>query len=139
MKKIFVRGDGFTKAYFKEINTPEMMNYSISNDNLSSRADSDALARERQTYREGVENKKIDVTAFLSVKRGLPSGLTLTKGGAVQATAELLVSVTKKDETKPYIALQNNMPTIINMNRGEKRNISARIFETTSSIMRKRS
>lgn len=57
----------------------------------------------------------------------------LTKGGAVQATAELLVSVTKKDETKPYIALQNNMPTIINMNRGEKRNISARIFGNSSN------
>lgn len=87
LKKIFVRGDGFTKAYFKEINTPEMMNYSISNDNLSSRADSGALARERQSYREGFENKKIDVSAFLSVKRGLKSSLTLTDCDGNSVTA----------------------------------------------------
>ena len=78
LKKIFVRGDGFTKAYFKEINTPQMMNYSISNDKLSSRADSEALARERQSYREGFENKKLDISAFLKVKKGIPSSLTLT-------------------------------------------------------------
>lgn len=54
-----------------------------------------------------------------------------TKGGAKQAEAQLLVSVTKKDETKPYIALLENAPTIITMNKGEKKNISAKLFGNT--------
>ena len=54
-----------------------------------------------------------------------------TKGGAVQATAELLVSVTKKDETKPYIGLASSSDsTIITLNKGEKRNISAKLYGT---------
>ena len=62
-----------------------------------------------------------------------------TKGGVVQSTAELLVSVTKKDETKPYIGLASSSDsTIITMNKGEKRNISAKLYgtdvvDTTSS------
>lgn len=52
-----------------------------------------------------------------------------TKGGVVQATAELLVSVTKKDETKPYIGLASSSDsTIITLNKGEKRNISAKLY-----------
>jgi len=55
-----------------------------------------------------------------------------TKSGAVQATAELLVSVTKKDETKPYIGLYpDSSSTIITMNKGEKRNISAKLYGNT--------
>jgi len=80
LEKIFVRGDGFTKAYFCEQNTPEMMNYSISNDNLSARADEDVLKQARATYREGVENKKIPVDATLEIRCGLNAQLTLTDG-----------------------------------------------------------
>ena len=80
LEKVFVRGDGFTKAYFAEQNTPEIMNYSISNDNLSSRADESVLKEARASFREGTENKKISVDAVLSIKYNAPSTLTLTDG-----------------------------------------------------------
>ena len=53
-----------------------------------------------------------------------------TKGGVKQAEAELLVSVTRKDETKPYIALTGGESTIITLNKGAKRNLSAALFGT---------
>lgn len=61
-----------------------------------------------------------------------------TKSGAKQAEAQLLVSVKKKDETKPYIGLYpDSSSTIITMNKGEKRNISAKLYgnaiDTTSA------
>ena len=80
LKKIFVRGDGFTKAYFAQKNTPEIMNYSISNDNLSSRADETVLKEARASYREGIENKKILVNAALSAHYGEKSSLVLDDG-----------------------------------------------------------
>jgi len=80
LKKIFVRGDGFTKAYFAEKNTPEIMNYSISNDNISSRADEGILKEARASFREGSENKKIPVDAILKIKYNKPSSLTLSDG-----------------------------------------------------------
>ncbi len=80
LEKIFVRGDGFTKAYFDEKNTPEIMNYSISNDNLSSRADDTVIKEARLSYKEGAENKKIPVDATLKVCYGEKSSLTITDG-----------------------------------------------------------
>ena len=80
LEKIFVRGDGFTKAYFAGKNTPEIMNYSISNDNLSSRADEEVLKEARASFREGLENKKIPVTAVLEIRYGKNSSLTLSDG-----------------------------------------------------------
>ena len=80
LKKIFVRGDGFTKAYFSEKNTPEIMNYSMSNDNLSARADEEVLKEARQSFREGIENKKIPVDAVLSLIENEPAKLSLTDG-----------------------------------------------------------
>ncbi len=80
LKKIFVRGDGFTKAYFAGQNTPEMMNYALSNDNISSRADDTVLKEARASFREGVENKKIPVDASLKLQYGSPSVLTLSDG-----------------------------------------------------------
>ncbi len=80
LKKIFVRGDGFTKAYFAGQNTPQMMNYNISNDNLSSRADDTVLKEARNSFREGVENKKIPVNANFELHYGSPSVLTLSDG-----------------------------------------------------------
>ena len=86
LKKIFVRGDGFTKAYFAGQNTPEMMNYTLSNDNISSRADDAVLKEARNTFRNGVENKKIPVNASLKLQYGSPSVLTLSDG---EFTAEV--------------------------------------------------
>lgn len=55
-----------------------------------------------------------------------------TKSGVKQAEAQILVSVTKKDETKPYIGLYpDSSSTIITMNKDEVRNISAKLYGTT--------
>ena len=80
LQRIFVRGDGFTKGYFSGKNTPEIMNYSLSNDNLSSRADEEILKEARETFREGKENKKIPVDAHLCLRYGDSSTLTLSDG-----------------------------------------------------------
>lgn len=80
LEKIFVRGDGFTKAYFSGKNTPDIMNYSISNDKISSRADEGVLKQARETFREGSENKKISVNAVLEVRYNAPSSLILSDG-----------------------------------------------------------
>jgi len=80
LKRIFVRGDGFTKAYFAEKNTPEIMNYAISNDKISSRADEDILKEARASFRDGAQNKKIPVNASLKIKYNQPSILTLSDG-----------------------------------------------------------
>lgn len=78
LKSIFVRGDGFTKGYFKGLNTPEIMNYTQSNDNITYKADKSALSRAQNSFREGIENKKIPISAFLYAKVGDISKLTLT-------------------------------------------------------------
>lgn len=102
LEKIFVRGDGFTKAYFDGKNTPEIMNYSISNDNLSSRVDEEALKEARATFREGAENKKIPVDAALTIRYNSPAALTLcddyrtvTAKGAIGEAAQN-VALTKE-------------------------------------------
>lgn len=71
------------------------------------------------TVGEGKNSDSCTITAILQ-----------TKGGVKQAEAELLVSVTKKDETKPYIALTGGESTIITLNKGAKRNLSAALFGT---------
>ena len=80
LEKIFVRGDGFTKAYFSGMNTPEIMNYSISNDKISSRADEEVLKQARETFREGSENKKVGVSAVLEIRYNQPATLILSDG-----------------------------------------------------------
>ncbi len=80
LKKIFVRGDGFTKGYFSGINTPQIMNYTMSNDDITQRADETVLSEARHSYREGVENKKVPVDAYLEVKLDKPTMLTFTDG-----------------------------------------------------------
>lgn len=80
LKKIFVRGDGFTKGYFDYRNTPEIMNYSMSNDKISSRTDEQIRKKARETYKEGAENKKIQVNANLTVKIGENASLALSDG-----------------------------------------------------------
>ncbi|MBR5535908.1 MAG: U32 family peptidase [Clostridia bacterium] len=80
LEKIFVRGDGFTKAYYAKVNTPEMMNYSISNDGISYRSDKEILKKAQATYREGVENKKVPVTGYFRMRMGEGVMLTLSDG-----------------------------------------------------------
>lgn len=80
LEKVFVRGDGFTKAYYKGINTPEMMNYTSSNDGISYRSDKEVLKKAAQTYREGAENKKIDVSGYFTMRLNEPCRLVLSDG-----------------------------------------------------------
>ncbi len=80
LEKIFVRGDGFTKAYFAHVNTPEMMNYSISNDGISYRSDKEVMKKAAATYRDGVENKKIAVTGYFRMKQNEETMLVLSDG-----------------------------------------------------------
>lgn len=70
---------------------------------------------------DGLDSDSCTITATLQ-----------TKGGVKQATAQLLVSVTKKDETKPYIGLYpDGTSTIITMNKDEVKNLSAKLYGTT--------
>ena len=72
----------------------------------------------------GVTSKSCTITAILQ-----------TKGGIKQAEAQLLVSVTKKDETKPYIGLYpDTSSTIVTLNKDEIRNISAKLYGTTVDV-----
>ena len=119
LEKIFVRGDGFTKAYFAEENTPEIMNYSISNDNLSSRADESVLKEARVSFREGTENKKISVDAVLSIKFNSPSTLTLSDGQhsvtAKGAVGEKAINTPLKAErAETQIGKMGQTPFVLN-------------------------
>lgn len=80
LEKIFVRGDGFTKAYYAGINTPQMMNYSMSNDGISYKSDKEVLKKAALTYREGVENKKIPIDGYFTLREDEPAELLLTDG-----------------------------------------------------------
>ncbi len=80
LEGVFVRGDGFTKGYFSHVNTPEIMNYNISNDNISSKGDKDILKKAALTYREGVENKKIGVNCSFSVRDDQGAYLVMSDG-----------------------------------------------------------
>ena len=119
LEKIFVRGDGFTKAYFAEKNTPEIMNYSISNDNLSSRADESVLKEARASFREGSENKKITVDAVLSIKYNFPSTLTLSDGKntvtASGAVGEKAINTSlSKERAETQIGKMGQTPFVLN-------------------------
>ena len=118
LEKIFVRGDGFTKAYFAGKNTPEIMNYSISNDNLSSRADDEVIKQARATFREGAENKKIPVDAVLTVCYGERAKLTLNDGinlvtayGAEGETAQNVPL--SKDRAEQQISKMGQTPFVL--------------------------
>lgn len=87
LEKIFVRGDGFTKAYFAGVNTPQMMNYSLSNDGISYKGDKEALKRSALTFRDGVENKKTGVFAYLTIHENMPVSLVMSDG-TLSATSE---------------------------------------------------
>lgn len=80
LEGVFVRGDGFTKGYYAHVNTPEIMNYKISNDGVSQRANKEILKNAANSYREGVENKKTPISAFFEMKSGRESVLTFSDG-----------------------------------------------------------
>lgn len=91
LKDVFVRGDGFTEGYFSGFNTPDIMNYDISNDNITNSVDGALIRQLRRTYIEGEENKKIPVCGHIAMKSGERTSLTLsdTDGNTVQAFGEI--------------------------------------------------
>lgn len=72
------------------------------------------------TYSGDAEAKTCRVKAVLQ-----------TKGGAKQAEAELLVVVQKKDGARPFIELSGGTPSVITMNKGEQRSLSAAVSRGT--------
>lgn len=102
LEKIFVRGDGFTKAYYKNINTPEMMNYNLSNDGISYKSDKELLKKAQQSYRDGVENKKIPVDGYFTLKENTCMELVLSDGNntvsAVGAVPQSAINIPLSEE-----------------------------------------
>ena len=80
MKKIFVRGSDFTKGYFSNINTPDILNMKGGNDNIADKADKEALKKAALSYREGAENIKIEINAGFKMKQGEAAELTFSDG-----------------------------------------------------------
>lgn len=118
LEKVFVRGDGFTKAYYAGLNTPDIMNYDLSNDNISYRSDKEVLKKAAMTYREGVENKKIPVTAFFRMKENENTILTVTDGeNTVTSCGEIpenAVNVALNEESaKERIAKLGQTPFVL--------------------------
>ena len=114
------------KQTFINMETPAtyfdaLVSYSSSDPNLcNAEGNTSVCILSPGTLPNGVNSAKCTITAKL-----------LTKSGTVQATAELLVVITKKDETKPYIALINPNTTIITMNKGEKRSFISELKGNT--------
>lgn len=87
LKEIFVRGDGFTEGYFSGFNTPDIMNYDISNDNITGSVDSGLIKQLRRTFIDGEDNKKIPVHGHIILKKGEKAAFTLSDNDGNTAAA----------------------------------------------------
>lgn len=88
LKNIFSRGGAFTEGYFSGINTPEMMNYNLSNDKISSSVPKELITRAQGSFRQGIERPRVGVKMELSVTEGSPVSLSVTDGEGSLARAE---------------------------------------------------
>lgn len=95
LRDIFSRGDGFTEGYFSGVNTPEILNIKVSNDNISSNIPKDLLTEARSSYREGAERQRVRVDLKFTAKAGERLSLWAGDGryafrseGAVPQTAQ---------------------------------------------------
>lgn len=70
LREIFSRGDGFTEAYFSGINTPEMMNIRLSNDNITADVSKELLSEARAVYREGAERPRVGISLKFTAREG---------------------------------------------------------------------
>lgn len=119
LRGIFSRGGEFTEGYFSGVNTPNIMNYNISNDKISSAAPRELLLRARETYRDGAEPARVGVKAEITVREGECAALKISDGkfsalaeGAVPQPAKnaaltadrALAAVGKTGGTPYYIA-----------------------------------
>ncbi len=80
LRGIFSRGGEFTEGWFSGKNTPEMMNYALSNDNISASAPKELLIRARAIYRAGVERQSVALRAELTAREGEPLCLAVSDG-----------------------------------------------------------
>ena len=91
MKKlsdIFSRGDGFTEGYFSGLNTPEIMNVKISNDNISADVPRELLTEARNSYRDGVERRRVAVNMRFFARAGGKMALEVTDADGNSVRAE---------------------------------------------------
>lgn len=120
--------DTFVNMEIPATDVEYQISYSSSNNSLCTvSGNSSVCILHPGTLSDGKTSESCTITASLQ-----------TKSGEVKGKAELLVSVSKKDETKPYIGLYpDSSETIITMNKGEKKNISAKLYgncvDTTSA------
>ena len=88
LRDIFSRGDGFTEAYFSGVNTPEMMNIHLSNDNITADVPKELLNEARAVYRDGAERPRIGIDLKFTAVEGEDMTLEVTDGNnTVQASA----------------------------------------------------
>ncbi len=88
LKSIFSRGDGFTEGYFSGINTPELMNYKISNDNISAYAPKELLSRAKASFAPEAERPRVSIKMSFEAKSGMPLTLKVCDGNGNTAKAE---------------------------------------------------
>lgn len=72
LRSIFSRGGELTEGWFAGENAPEMMNYSVPNDNISASVPRELLSRARENFLRGDERPRIGVDIRLSVRGGKP-------------------------------------------------------------------
>ena len=85
---IFSRGDGFTEGYFSGLNTPEIMNTRISNDNISADVPKELLAEAHNSCREGSERRRVAVDMRFSACVGKNMALEVTDADGNSVRAE---------------------------------------------------
>lgn len=66
------------RGYFSGFNTPDIMNYDISNDNITGSVDSGLIKQLRRTFIDGEDNKKIPVHGHIILKKGEKAAFTLS-------------------------------------------------------------
>ena len=71
LKDIFCRGGKFTKGYYESKKGGEMINSRASNDKIAHRAPRELLKWAEQSFRQGLENKKIAAEVELAVGKSI--------------------------------------------------------------------
>lgn len=85
LRQIFSRGGEFTQGYFSGINTPEMMNYHISNDGISNAAPKEVISYANELCRG--ENGRVGVSFSFYAREGEPISLCAADESGNEATS----------------------------------------------------
>ncbi len=88
LRDIFSRGDGFTEGYFSGLNTPEILNIKISNDNITSDVPKELLSEARGLYRDGNERRSVALDLRFRAEAGEGMRLEARDGDGNSAAAE---------------------------------------------------